>query len=86
MGRAVWLPHAEAARPEGMPPEMMGRRGERGPEREERASWTYYVGVEQSASAVEAAAAAKRGKHAVRTYTNEDVERVAAKSEPFTRK
>ena len=25
VGRAVWLPHAEAARPEGMHPEMMGR-------------------------------------------------------------
>jgi hypothetical protein len=89
VGRAVWLPRGEAGRPEGVRPEMMGRRdqrGERGPEREGRTNWTYYVGVEQSASAVEAAAAAKRGKHAVRTYTNEDVERVAAKSEPFTRK
>jgi uncharacterized protein Smg (DUF494 family) len=59
---------------------------ERGPEREVHASWTYYVGVAQSANVVEASAAAKSGKHAVRTYTNEDVDRVAAKSEPFTKK
>jgi hypothetical protein len=67
---------------------MGGRdgRGERGPRDEGRANWTYYVGVAGSANAVEASAAAKSGRHAVRTYTNEDVDRVAAKSEPFTRK
>ena len=88
VGRAVWLPRAEPMRPEGMRPEMMGMRDgrmERGPEKE-RATWTYYVGVEQSASAVEASAAAKNGKHAARTYTNADIDRVAAKSEPFTKK
>jgi hypothetical protein len=63
-----------------------GERLERGPEQEARASWTYYVGVAQGASAADASAAAKNGKHAVRTYTNEDVDRVAAKSEPFRRK
>jgi hypothetical protein len=88
VGRAVWLPHAEPPRPEPMHPEMAMRdgRGERGSERGERATWTYYVGVAQSASAVEASAAAKSGKHAVRTYTNEDIDRVAAKNEPFTKK
>jgi hypothetical protein len=88
VGRAVWLPHAEPMHAEGMHPEpgMRDGRGERGPERGERATWTYYVGAEQSASAVEASAAAKNGKHAVRTYTNEDIDRVAAKSEPFTKK
>jgi hypothetical protein len=75
--------------PEGMRPEMMGMRDgrmERGPVREERATWSYYVGVEQSTSAVEASAAAKSGKHAARTYTNDDIARVAAKNEPFTKK
>ncbi|MFZ0815732.1 MAG: hypothetical protein WAM78_09445 [Candidatus Sulfotelmatobacter sp.] len=89
VGRAVWLPHAEPMHPEGMRPDMMGMRDgrmERGAERGERATWTYYVGVEQSASAVEASAAAKSGKHAARTYTNADIDRVAAKSEPFTKK
>lgn len=89
VARAVWLPRVEPMHPEGMHPEMMGMRemrGERGPEKEERARWTYYVGAEQSASAVEASAAARSGKHAVRTYTNADVDRVAAKSEPFTKK
>ncbi|MFZ0815570.1 MAG: hypothetical protein WAM78_08625, partial [Candidatus Sulfotelmatobacter sp.] len=88
VGRAVWLPRAEPMLPVGMRPEMLGMRDgrmERGPEKE-RATWTYYVGVEQSASAVEASAAAKNGKHAARTYTNEDIDRVAAKSEPFTKK
>jgi hypothetical protein len=88
VGRAVWLPHAEPGRSEEMRPEMRMRdgRSERGPERGERATWTYYVGVAQSSSAVEASAAAKSGKHAVRTYTNEDIDRVAAKNEPFTKK
>jgi hypothetical protein len=91
VGRAVWLPHAEPVRPEPGRPEMgmrdgRGERLERGPEQEARASWTYYVGVAQGASAADASAAAKNGKHAVRTYTNEDVDRVAAKSEPFRRK
>jgi len=92
VGRAVWLPHADPMHAEPMRPEPRdmrdgrGERMERGPEREVHASWTYYVGVAQSANVVEASAAAKSGKHAVRTYTNEDVDRVAAKSEPFTKK
>lgn len=88
VGRAVWLPHAEPMPEVGRPEFVGGRdgRGERGPEREERATWTYYVGVDQSASAVEASAAAKGGKHAARTYTNADVERVGAISQPFTHK
>jgi hypothetical protein len=89
VARSVWLPRPEPMHPEGMRPEMMGMRdgrGERGPEREERASWTYYVGIDQSASAVDASAAAKGGRHAARTYTNADVDRVAAINQPFAKK
>jgi hypothetical protein len=47
---------------------------ERGP-KEEREGWIYFSGREHTASAVDASAAAKSGKKASRTYTNEDVER-----------
>jgi hypothetical protein len=99
---AVWLPRPEAIhpeairpeprRPEGIHPEIGGMRDGRGARMERGAgeeghhNWTYYVGTAQSASAVDASMAARNGKHAVRTYTNEDVERIAAKSEPFTKK
>jgi len=94
VARPVWLPHAEAIHPEGVRlegvhPEGMGMRdghGERGAGEEAHPHWTYYVGAAGSASPVDASMAAKSGKHAVRTYTNADVERVAAKSEPFTKK
>jgi hypothetical protein len=36
--------------------------------------WTYYASSEQTASAVEASAAAKSGKHATRTITNQDID------------
>jgi hypothetical protein len=54
--------------------------GERGPReetgpREEEEQWMYFSGREHTASAVDASVAAKSGKKASRTYTNEDVER-----------
>jgi hypothetical protein len=48
-----------------------------------RGSWTYYSGRMSRETPVEASSAAKSGKHAARTYTNDDVARVAAKCEPF---
>jgi len=79
---AVWLPHAA---PMGMH-DGHEERMEHGRGEEVHAGWMYYAGLAESASPVEASAAAKSGKHAARTYTNEDVNRVAAKSEPFRRK
>lgn len=76
---SVWLPHPE---PMGVH-DGRGERPERGTGGEVHASWIYYAGLAASASPVEASAAAKSGRRAVRTYTNEDVDRVAAKSEPF---
>jgi hypothetical protein len=38
------------------------------------AGWTYYASADQAASAVEASAAAKSGKHAARTITNQDID------------
>ncbi len=49
-------------------------RAERGP-KEEREQWLYFSGREHTADAVDASVAAKSGKKASRTYTNEDVER-----------
>ena len=53
---------------------------------EARNTWTYYAGPAQRASVVEGSAAARSGRHAARTYTNQDVERVGAKSEEFRKK
>ena len=53
---------------------------------EEAHAWTYYAGPAQTASPVAASAEAKSGKHAARTYTNDDINRVAAKSEDFHKK
>jgi hypothetical protein len=82
---AVRLPHPEpmAMHDEHMM-QMMHMEHEHG--EEARANWTYYAGPAASGSPVEAAAAAKGGKRAARTYTNEDVDRVGMKSEPFRRK
>jgi hypothetical protein len=49
--------------------------GERGPKEETHAQWIYFSGREHTASAVDASVAAKSGKKASRTYTNDDVER-----------
>jgi hypothetical protein len=42
--------------------------------------WTYYAPTEQSSSAVEAAAAARNGKRATRTVTNQDVDQLNQKT------
>ena len=58
--------------------QMEHERGE-----ETRAAWTYYAAHSQVASAVEASAAAKSGKHAAHSYTNQDVERMSEKNQEF---
>jgi len=80
---AVRLPHPES--PMGMHAEhMMHMEHERGEEAHQ--AWTYYAGRSETASAVEASAAAKSGRHAARTYTNADVERVGQVSQEFKKK
>jgi hypothetical protein len=44
-------------------------------EQEKQVAWVYFTGAERTASAVEASAASKGGKHAAKTYTNDDVAR-----------
>jgi len=53
---------------------------------EEAVQWTYFAGRAETASPVAASAEAKSGKHAARTYTNDDIARVAAKVEDFHKK
>jgi hypothetical protein len=53
---------------------------------EEAHRWTYYAGRAETASPGVASAEAKNMKHAARTYTNDDINRVAAKSEDFHKK
>ena len=81
---AVRLPHPEV--PMAMHDEHVMRMIQMEHERGEQvpARWTYYAGPEATGSPVEAAA--KIAKRASRTYTNQDVERVGAKSEPFRKK
>jgi hypothetical protein len=80
---AVLLPHAQPMM--GMHEEhMMHMEHERG--EEARQAWTYYAARTASASPVEASAAAKSGRHAARTYTNQDVERMNEKNQEFKRK
>jgi len=77
---AVHLPHAELA-------EMHeGRSEHHGQAEGMHGNWVYFSGRMVGSTPVEASAAAKTGKRAARTYTNEDVDRVAAKSEQFRRK
>jgi hypothetical protein len=77
---AVRLPHPAPAM--GMQDEhMMHMEHERG--EEARVAWTYYAGRAETASAVEASAAAKSGRKAARTYTNQDVERMNEKNQDF---
>lgn len=73
---SVRLPHMG-------PMEMHEGHGEHQHPEAANANWTYFSGRFGHETPVEAAAAAKSGKHAARTYTNDDVARVAAKSEPF---
>ena len=79
---AVRLPHPE---PMAMHDEHMMQMGHEHGE-QEHVAWTYYAGRAESASPVAAAVEAKSGKHAARTYTNADVDRVGAKSEDFRKK
>jgi len=80
---AVGLPRPEG--PMAMHAEhMMHMEHERGEEAHQ--AWTYYAGRAETASAVEASAAAKGGRHAARTYTNTDVERVGQVSQDFKKK
>jgi len=48
---------------------------ERGPREEARGGWTYFTGREHTASAVQAAGAAKGSRKAGHVYTNDDVTR-----------
>ena len=81
---AVRLPHQE--------PMMMGmheehmRQMERAHGEEEPADWTYYAGPMQTANPMQASTAARSGRHAARTYTNADVERMNEKNQEFKRK
>jgi hypothetical protein len=54
--------------------EHMGEMGHEHGHGAASAKWTYYASEEETASAVEAAAAAKSGKHATRTITNQDID------------
>ena len=80
---AVRLPHSEPMM--GMHEEHM-RQMERAHGEEGRGAWTYYAGSMQTANPVEASAAAKSGRHAARSYTNADVERMNEKNQEFKRK
>jgi hypothetical protein len=53
---------------------------------EAQQSWTYYAGPQQAGSPVQAASAAKSFKKAARTYTNDDINRVAQNNVEFKRK
>jgi hypothetical protein len=80
---AVRLPHAEG--PMAMHAEhMMHMEHERG--EEEHQAWTYYAARAETASPVEASAAAKSGRHAARSYTNADVEGMNQKNQNFKQK
>lgn len=79
---AVRLPHPEP--PMGMHAEhMMHMEHERD---EEAHQWTYYARSVETASPVNASAAAKSGRRAARTYTNADVERVGQVRQEFKKK
>ena len=80
---AVRLPHPEPMM--GMHEEHM-RQMEHGQGEEGHAAWAYYAGPMQTTNPVDASAAAKSGRHAARTYTNADVERMNEKNQEFKRK
>src|SRR5215469_5433158 len=86
---AVRLPHPEglmAGHDEHTEHMMQMMHMEHGHGEEESHRWTYYAGRAETASPVVSAAEAKNMKHAARTYTNDDIARVAAKSEDFHKK
>jgi hypothetical protein len=80
---ALRLPHPEPMM--GMHEEHM-RQMERAHGEEDHGAWTYYAGPMQTGNPVEASTAAKGGRHAARTYTNADVERMSEKNQEFKRK
>ena len=88
-GSPLVSPAVRLPRPE-PPMGMMGMHG--GPEHmehhgeEAHQGWTYYAGREQAGSAAEASASARGFKKAARTYTNDDINRVAQKNEDFKKK
>ena len=79
MGQTTHFPHMG-------PMEMHEGHGDHAKPELANVGWTYFSGRVSRETPVEASAMAKSGKHATRTYTNDDVARVAAKSEPFTKK
>jgi hypothetical protein len=84
---AVRLPHPDgpmAGHDEHMEHMMQMMHGEHHGEEDHR--WTYFAGPAQTGSPVTAAAEARSGRKAARTYTNDDINRVAAKSEDFHKK
>jgi hypothetical protein len=48
-------------------------------------AWTYYAGHAEAGSPVQASVAAKSGRKAARTITNQDVERMSEKNQEFKR-
>ncbi|MGD0790170.1 MAG: hypothetical protein ABR920_00245 [Terriglobales bacterium] len=82
-GAAIMTPQVHLS------PELLGREGhvmhqamreerpreEHGPRAEARGGWTYFTGPEHTASAVQAASAAKGFKKAGHVYNNDDVTR-----------
>ena len=81
---AVRLPHAEGPMMGMHAEHMMHMEREGGAE--EHQAWTYYAAAAATGSPVAASAAAKSGRHAARTYTNADVERVGQISQEFKKK
>jgi hypothetical protein len=81
---AVRLPHPEGPMMGMHDEHMMHMEHERG--EEEHQAWTYYAGAAATGTPVTASASAKSGRHAARTYTNADVERVGQISQEFKKK
>lgn len=79
---AVRLPHPEPMM--GMHEEHM-REMQRMHGEETHEAWTYYAGQAAAANPVQASAAAKTGRKATRTITNQDVEKMNAKNQEFKR-
>jgi hypothetical protein len=77
---AVRLPHAEGMM--GMHEEHM-REMHRTQAEETHEAWTYYAGHVEAASPAQASAAAKSGRKAARTITNQDVEKMNEKNQEF---
>jgi hypothetical protein len=81
-GTTPWIVSPEVQLPFAQAPVEVREREQRREERREAGAraWTYYASEEKTASPVEAAQAARTGKHAARAYTNQDVERQSQKN------